>query len=777
MHILISIFAFYAIGILSYECGCFGYYLAVSATILVYNAFNTKRFLYSLSIAAFVFLSFINSYYNSIFVLKQYINEEIDLVVEISHKNKQKSDSEYVSYNARVLSINNYKLKEEENTIIYVKEENEVKENSVAQFTGRIADNRFSKNRMMFNYDNYLKSKKIGAVVFLKGDANTLKEDVSWFRDLSVDFKNYTENTFYDKLDKENADIILSIILGNSDYLDESTYDGIKEMGLAHIFAVSGTHIALMYVFLITLFRHFLNYRLSWVLTWVLIWLYGFLIGFPVTVLRALVMFTVLFGAEMFYRKYNSLNSIGLAALILTLYNPFWITDAGFLLSFMAALSLIFYNRYILKYVLYKNIILKSISLYLFLQLFTLPVVAYYFNYLPLMGIFYNLVLIHIFLIIIIFGFIILLTNGFLSNFLSIPFKIFDYLLYCLKYIISLADNIAYNGVIIPTMSVCEIIFFYIVLAAILYFLSCNNFRIKKCVINILLSFCILDFIIIPFMDNKLYFNVVDANQGLFTTVKYKNVNLIFDCGSNKSGFGEYTAVPYLTKHGIRTIDGVFISHWDEDHYSGLKEIINNNIKIKKIFSSFDNDEYKVNILKKENFSNIDERLKIEILWPDKNYIGKSTNNGSMVILMSFDDIKIFMAGDIEKEAEDMLLGLEHADILIVPHHGSKTSSTDSFVNMLKPDLAVISYGNNNYGMPSEEVISRYERNKSTILTTYNEGEINFILNDGEIYYNTYTGQKSDNFYKLYFTGLIPNLINFCLLLYCILCKGERYEL
>ncbi|MDF2950158.1 MAG: hypothetical protein K0R07_2207, partial [Sedimentibacter sp.] len=83
-----------------------------------------------------------------------------------------------------------------------------------------------------------------------------------------------------------------------------------------------------------------------------------------------------------------------------------------------------------------------------------------------------------------------------------------------------------------------------------------------------------------------------------------------------------------------------------------------------------------------------------------------------------------------------------------------------------------------NYGMPSEEVTLRYEDKKSIIMSTFNQGEINFILKGDKMYYNTYTDKKSDNYYELYLYGLIPNLINFCLLSAWIVNeKGEKNEL
>jgi competence protein ComEC len=783
MYILISIFAVYAIGIISYEHGFFSYTLTTLLVILIYNSLSTKKFIFNTVIIAFLILSFINCNYNSIFMLKQYINEESEIIAEIKKQNKVSADSDYYSYEASIISINNKDLKEQENTIIYFNKNNKIKENSVVKFVGSITDSTFSKNRRLFNYSNYLRSKKIGAVIFAEGNIDIVKKDYSIFNEVAISFRNYTENTFYNSLNKENADIILSIILGDVDYLDESLYDNIKIMGLAHIFAVSGSHIVLMYGFLLTVLRLcFLRRRTSWSISWVLIWIYGFLIGFPLPVMRSLVMFTLLFGSEVFFRKYNSMNSLGLAALVLTVYNPFWLFDAGFLLSFSAALSLIIFNKYISNHETSKNLILRTLNLYLFLQLFTLPVLAYYFNYVPIMGILYNLLLLPIFTVILIYGFMLLIFNFLFSVLLTIPFMIFDYMLNSLRYIINFTEKFAFNGIIVPSMPLGIAIYFYTMVSFIIYIYNNKNLNMSKYGLTVLVSFCCLNYIIAPIADNNLYFNVVDAGQGLFTTIKYKNIDLIIDCGSTSSrGFGEYTALPYLTKRGLTNIDGVFISHWDEDHFSGLRELLSSHIKIKKIFSSQGNEEIneKITVINAGNSLNLDERFQIDILWPTGSYKDDNINNTSLVILVNFYKQRILLTGDIEKEAENILSNnIGHADIMIVPHHGSNSSSTTDFIDKVNPSIAIISYGKNNYGMPSEEVTLRYEDKKSIIMSTFNQGEINFILKGDKMYYNTYTDKKSDNYYELYLYGLIPNLINFCLLSAWIVNeKGEKNEL
>ena len=565
MYIIISIFAAYAIGIITYELNIFSYYATAIFAVLIYNSLINKKYLYNAVIIAFVILSYLNCNYNSKSILSQHINENI--VIEAKIKKQNKSGSE--SFNASVVSINGTPIFNKENIILYPGKYENIRENSIIKVSCNVAENQLTKNRMLFNYKNYLRSKKINAVLFAEGDAVVIQTDYLFLNNISSKFRNYTENTFCNNLNKKNADIILSIILGDVNYLDDELYDNIKAIGLAHIFAVSGTHIVIIYVFLLNAFKFIFSRRVSWVLSWCIIWFYGFLIGFPLSIMRALVMFTLLFGSEVLYRKYNSFNSIGLAALILTIYNPLWIFDAGFLLSFSAALSFIIYNKYIKP----ENNILKNLYMYLFLQIFTLPVIVYYFNFIPVMGVFYNLLLLPVFTVIMIFGFMLLILNSLLPILIIMPFKIFDYILYSIRFIIDISDKFAFNGLIVPTMSLCHVIFFYIVLFFMIYLHGNKECRCKKYVFAAIISLYSITYIAFPMSDNSLYFNIADVGQGLFTTIKYKGLNLVFDCGSTSSkSMGEYIAVPYLTKRGVSEADAIFISHWDEDHYSGLSQ-------------------------------------------------------------------------------------------------------------------------------------------------------------------------------------------------------------
>lgn len=174
-------------------------------------------------------------------------------------------------------------------------------------------------------------------------------------------------------------------------------------------------------------------------------------------------------------------------------------------------------------------------------------------------------------------------------------------------------------------------------------------------------------------------------------------------------------------------------------------------IIIGKQFESSENYEEVMNLVKDKNIAthvlesrqkiNIEKNLCIDILWPNKNQISEnSLNNNSLVCKLNYNNFSMLFTGDIEKVAEEKVLknidnDLLNADILKVAHHGSKTSSTEEFINVVKPRIALIGVGKNNkFGHPNEDVLNRLSNYGTKIYRTDENGEISISINiKGEV--------------------------------------------
>ena len=215
---------------------------------------------------------------------------------------------------------------------------------------------------------------------------------------------------------------------------------------------------------------------------------------------------------------------------------------------------------------------------------------------------------------------------------------------------------------------------------------------------------------------------------------------------------GESTLLPYILDRGYKKIDFIFISHFDQDHIGGIFTILEK-LKVKRIFVSKqeeNSENYQkflkkvkeknipVTIVKKDDVINLENDVSIDILWPrDKQIEENKINNNAIVMKLRYNKFSMLFTGDIEEIAEKEIVSIyENADILRsailkIAHHGSKTSTTEEFLKLVDPRIALIGVGKNNlFGHPSDEVIKRLEEINVKVYRTDLNGEIEIIVNN-----------------------------------------------
>lgn len=197
-----------------------------------------------------------------------------------------------------------------------------------------------------------------------------------------------------------------------------------------------------------------------------------------------------------------------------------------------------------------------------------------------------------------------------------------------------------------------------------------------------------------------------------------------------------------------RYIDIIVLTHPDEDHLTGLVEVLNR-FDVGLVFiggADKDNATYqewqriieekniKVKIAQMGQKIILDKDIDIKILWPDQNrkeYFADDTNNSSVVLQLDYKDAEFLLTGDIDKKIENVLVNSNQnlkSEILKVAHHGSKNSSSQNFINKVSPKMTIISVGENRYGHPHPDVL---ERLKNTLIyRTDLFGDVK-ILSDG----------------------------------------------
>lgn len=255
--------------------------------------------------------------------------------------------------------------------------------------------------------------------------------------------------------------------------------------------------------------------------------------------------------------------------------------------------------------------------------------------------------------------------------------------------------------------------------------------------------------------DGRLRIDFLDVGQGDAALVTMPDGTILLVDGGGRPSFaattetarriGETVVSEYLWWRGLSEIDYVVATHADADHIDGLHDVLRN-FSVRGAFvgrTPANNPEFaklsKLEILQAGDVLRFGD-VEVSVLWPPAEGNG-SDNNNSVVLQIKLGDRSILLTGDIEKAAERSLIASTQlkADVVKVPHHGSKTSSTDDFVQATKPTYAIISVGRNSmFGHPHKEVVDRWQANGATVLTTGAYGTITVTTNGHDLTLKTF---------------------------------------
>ena len=613
-----------------------------------------------------------------------------------------------------------------------------------AQYTEATRD----RNYGGFNYKTYLRTKKIYGI-FNVEDVEIVKNGSD---NIIIKLRKYIKSKLREKLKKENSELAISLIVGDRSHISSEVEDNFKKANLMHMLAISGAHFS--YVILIATFisNRLQHKRLGQLIQIIAIIFFMNLTGNTASVVRAGIMSILLIGSSICKRQNDSLNNIAISAIIQIINNPYIIFDSGFMLSYSGVLGIIlFYKR------ISEHIHFKSIALTISANIFIIPIMIYNFHTISGSFIISNICASWLLGIIIILEFISLCIP------IKLLYMILDLLIMMLRKIAEICANIPFAQMYVPRYAI-----FFVIVIYILIF--CRKLKCRKYVYSFL-TIGVSILLIVNFTDvyqDRMRINFIDVGQGDSCLIRYKGTNIMIDSGGslskNKDGksydIGENVLNNYLLNRGITRLDYIMASHFDEDHSQGFVFLLKN-MKVKNVIIS---EQYKTSsiyeqfkqICKKQNIQIIYVRsgdeirikdLAFKILHPKskENQISENPlNNNAIVCMVKYKNRRILFTGDIEKVAENEMVkeytnGLK-ADILKVGHHGSKTSTTKEFLDLINPSVALIGVGQNNkFGHPNEDVIKRLEEKNIQIYRTDEMGEISVIIDkNGKIKINTH---------------------------------------
>jgi beta-lactamase superfamily II metal-dependent hydrolase len=246
-------------------------------------------------------------------------------------------------------------------------------------------------------------------------------------------------------------------------------------------------------------------------------------------------------------------------------------------------------------------------------------------------------------------------------------------------------------------------------------------------------------------IEEGLFVHFINVGQGDSIFVETPNgKNMLIDGGKESAGDD---VVAYLKDLGVETIDLVVATHPDSDHIGGLFQVLNE-FDVKKVLDSgkehttetylnylaaIDQKQIPFEIAQEGSFIELDPEVKIQVL--NALHESDENNDSSIVLKLSMGDIDYLLTGDADVEIEKEMMAKYNveAEILKAGHHGSDTSTSQEFIDAVNPETAILSYGENEYGHPSQDVIQRLMNHGADIFSTYEDGSI-LVVTDGESY-------------------------------------------
>ena len=255
---------------------------------------------------------------------------------------------------------------------------------------------------------------------------------------------------------------------------------------------------------------------------------------------------------------------------------------------------------------------------------------------------------------------------------------------------------------------------------------------------------CILIYQNITYNDKKLHVVICDVGQGDAIFVRTPNgSDILIDGGPNDA------VLNCLSKHmpfWDRTLEIAILTHPDADHVTGLIDVIKRYKLIHFYTSNIKTDtavyaqflktlqDYKIkqNFLWQGDKFTFKDGLTFETLWPTEEWEGLTTNSFSVVQLLTYKNFKALLTGDLDVQQMERIDDLAgDIDFLKVPHHGSRFGLTAEIINILNPEIAVISVGKNSYGHPTQFILDLLKSASIKTLRTDQDGEAE-VVSDGE---------------------------------------------
>lgn len=628
-----------------------------------------------------------------------------------------------------------------------------------------------------------------------------------------------SEVLFRKLLGEKNGATASAMVLGRKKGMDSEVKALYQGAGISHLLAISGLHLSLIGAGLFGLLKKVrLPVALSaGISTWILI-VYAQLTGMGISTRRALVMFLLFLAAGLLKRTPDLPTSLAVAALLLLVPKPQRILDAGFQLSFSAVIGIAVmipvlqdgweeaapslrvtdgvagWNLVRAAIARACRLLRKNILAGLGITMTMLPFLLIHFYewspwsvllnlaVIPLMGILLPC-LIGLQLVARLTAFVhcLEIPQHLLCTAIEAIFSCYEQL--C-RFTTALPGSILHTGY--PTWQALAVYTIGLIALAV----SGKKLRPH---LRLAAAVCLMGIFLIR-LPGELNVTMLDVGQGECVGIETREHHVyLVDAGStSKKKTGQYQIIPWLKYIGTRSVEGIFITHWDEDHISAVGELLewskSSRVKIRRIFlpdvalkdevletllQQIEEAEVSVEYLSAGEHMT-DGALQISCLHPYAKKVPEDRNDASLVLRLSQGDFQMLLTGDLEKSGEDWLVeqvrpaveqpqpaAQEQAlpcapstqpaaqnplrcTILDAGHHGASNATGEALLDLAQPELVLISCGKNNrYGHPAPETLKRLEEREIRWYSTAEVGAIQVYVGKKKVKIETSrSGQK-----------------------------------
>ncbi|CAH0139885.1 ComE operon protein 3 [Peribacillus sp. Bi96] len=608
------------------------------------------------------------------------------------------------------------------------------------------------RNENGFDYQRYLLRQ--GTHWIFKADSISFQECVVDGNSMVVSIRNLRmKGIAYirEHFPEESSGFVTALVFGDQTYIDANDLTNYQQLSLVHLLAISGLHVSFLTGLLFYLgIRIGITRERMTVAILIFLPVYMILTGASPSVVRSCLMAMLLFLLLLFKKRVSAGAAIGAVYMALIFFQPNMLYDIGFQLSFAVTFSIIMSSR-IFSYYSQKTMQLFIISS--ICQLSALPILLFHFFEVSFLGVFLNVLYVPLYSII-------LLPLSLISLFIHLLMpSIGQPLLSILNFTFILSNKAADAAANLPLSSISFgkphfIMMIFLVITLLGLYLnweeSFDKSKIWWGIMMVLLLFQYNLQKLSPFGEVQM----IDVGQGdsILIILPFNRGNYLIDTGGQitfpietwakkrkKFNTAEDIIIPLLKSKGIHQLDKLILTHADADHVGSAKELIDH-FKVEEIVIGGWNEEHfrdldfvsrarekkmKITVMKRGD-QWVMGGARFSVLDPHEKEENK--NDSSIVIYAELGGLSWLLTGDMEEEGERGFLDTFpqiQADILKVGHHGSKTSSSSSFLEQVKPRAALISVGKDNrYGHPHGDVIRNLEENGTRVFRTDEDGSI-----------------------------------------------------